>query len=97
MKKPYWIRCSRSHSIRNEAERKIKTGLGAATGMVVCGLLMGPLFTIEMVVGETVGGMATKDLANLDERHKQRVNENPNFRKYSSKQSEVVTCNVVFV
>ena len=78
-------------------ERKLKTGVGAAAGVIVGGLLTGPLFPVGMVLGGAIGGVATKEISKAGERHKQRLFETHNFREYAAKECKVVKCNAVFV
>ena len=48
-------------------------------------------------IGGAVGIMTTKEISKAGERHKQRVFEKRNSRKFASKQSKVITCNVCCV
>ena len=63
-------------------QRKHRTAAGTVGGMVVGGLVLGP---VGVIVGGAAGGVATNRLHKAGERHLQRKYEKQCFQKAATK------------
>jgi hypothetical protein len=67
-----------------KTERKVKTAASAATGAVIGGLILAPVWPIGAAAGAAAGGYAVKVISRSGERKQQRKWDRKNFNEYTA-------------